>query len=178
MPEHARKLLGSYEGLRGYHMLPEAGTTALAPAAIELRIAEVAGLTHSAQLSQVRASSRGATGAKGSLPGGPARSGSAAGRSSRTQFVAAADGGGVVGGAARSAARECDRAVRHQRASQTADAAHAGARQAHRQRVRGGGTVLSDVQDHAPSAHEHGEGRAQHDDAHRRRRITSPTAST
>ena len=25
MPEHVRKLLGAYEGLRGYHMLPEAG---------------------------------------------------------------------------------------------------------------------------------------------------------
>ena len=23
MPEHVRKLLGSYEGLRGYHLLPE-----------------------------------------------------------------------------------------------------------------------------------------------------------
>ena len=25
MPEHVRKLLGAYEGLRGYHMLPEDG---------------------------------------------------------------------------------------------------------------------------------------------------------
>ena len=25
VPEHLRKLLGRYEGLRGYHMLPEAG---------------------------------------------------------------------------------------------------------------------------------------------------------
>ena len=24
MPEHVRRLLGAYEGLRGYHMLPEA----------------------------------------------------------------------------------------------------------------------------------------------------------
>ncbi|HXT47480.1 MAG TPA: SDR family oxidoreductase [Gemmatimonadaceae bacterium] len=54
MPEHVRKLLGSYEGLRGYHMLPEADTHALAPAGIDLRITEIAGLTHSAQLSQMQ----------------------------------------------------------------------------------------------------------------------------
>ena len=53
MPEHVRRLLGSYEGLRGYHMLPEAETNALAQAPIDLRISEVAGLTHSAQLSQM-----------------------------------------------------------------------------------------------------------------------------
>ena len=53
MPEHARKLLGAYEGLRGYHMLPEADGTSLAPAALERRITEVAGITHAAQLSQL-----------------------------------------------------------------------------------------------------------------------------
>ena len=56
MPEHARKLLGAYEGLRGYHMLPEADGTSLAPAApaaLDRRIADVAGLTHAAQLSQL-----------------------------------------------------------------------------------------------------------------------------
>ncbi len=53
MPEHARKLLGAYEGLRGYHMLPEAEGTSLAPAALDRRISEIAGLTHAAQLSQI-----------------------------------------------------------------------------------------------------------------------------
>jgi NAD(P)-dependent dehydrogenase (short-subunit alcohol dehydrogenase family) len=53
MPVHVRKLLGSYEGLRGYHMLPEGDSTAVARAEIDLRITEVAGLTHSAQLSQM-----------------------------------------------------------------------------------------------------------------------------
>ena len=48
MPEKTRRLLGAYEGLRGYHMLPE-GDRALA----EQRISEVAGLTHAAALSQV-----------------------------------------------------------------------------------------------------------------------------
>ena len=48
MPEHARKLLGTYEGLRGYHMLPE-GDAALA----RQRMSEVAGLTHAAELSQI-----------------------------------------------------------------------------------------------------------------------------
>jgi NAD(P)-dependent dehydrogenase (short-subunit alcohol dehydrogenase family) len=49
LPEPARRLLGTYEGLRGYHLLPEAGPSALAPR----QASEVAGLTHSAELSQV-----------------------------------------------------------------------------------------------------------------------------
>jgi NAD(P)-dependent dehydrogenase (short-subunit alcohol dehydrogenase family) len=56
MPEPVRKLLGAYEGLRGYHMLPEGDAssgTAVAPANLDRRISEVAGLTHAAQLSQV-----------------------------------------------------------------------------------------------------------------------------
>ncbi len=48
MPEPVRRLLGSYEGLRGYHMLPE-GDAAVA----RKRMSEVAGLTHAAELSQV-----------------------------------------------------------------------------------------------------------------------------
>ena len=48
MPENARKLLGVYEGLRGYHMLPE-GDAAVA----QRRMSEVAGLTHAAELSQI-----------------------------------------------------------------------------------------------------------------------------
>ena len=51
LPEHARKLLGAYEGLRGYHMLPEASDTG--GAGEVTRLADVAGLTHAAQLSQV-----------------------------------------------------------------------------------------------------------------------------
>jgi len=51
MPEHTRRLLGAYEGLRGYHLLPEgaANPAAVAP----YRLSEVAGLTHAAALSQV-----------------------------------------------------------------------------------------------------------------------------
>jgi NAD(P)-dependent dehydrogenase (short-subunit alcohol dehydrogenase family) len=47
---HERALLGNFEGLRGYHMLPEGDAAA---AAITGRMAEVTGLTHSAELSQV-----------------------------------------------------------------------------------------------------------------------------
>jgi NAD(P)-dependent dehydrogenase (short-subunit alcohol dehydrogenase family) len=49
MPEHVRRLVGAYEGLRGYHLLPEA----TAQAALERRLDDVAGLTHAAALSQV-----------------------------------------------------------------------------------------------------------------------------
>ena len=52
LPENTRRLLGAYEGLRGYNMLPE-GADASAPAALQQRITEVAGLTHAAALSQV-----------------------------------------------------------------------------------------------------------------------------
>jgi NAD(P)-dependent dehydrogenase (short-subunit alcohol dehydrogenase family) len=48
LPEDTRKLLGAYEGLRGYHMLPEADV-----ALVQKRMPEVAGLTHAAELSQV-----------------------------------------------------------------------------------------------------------------------------
>ena len=48
MPEDTRKLLGAYEGLRGYHLLPE-GDLALQPA----RVQAAAGLTHAAALSQI-----------------------------------------------------------------------------------------------------------------------------
>jgi hypothetical protein len=55
MPAHVRKLLGSYEGLRGYHLLPEAAGERDGDAAAEVaRASDVAGLTHAAQLSQVR----------------------------------------------------------------------------------------------------------------------------
>ena len=58
MPERVRTIVGSYEGLRGYHILPEAeSATALqnsAQASLAARLTEVAGLTHAAELSQVR----------------------------------------------------------------------------------------------------------------------------
>jgi hypothetical protein len=52
MPEHVRRLLGSYEGLRGYHLLPESHPAA-APAALARPGTAAAGLTHAARLSQV-----------------------------------------------------------------------------------------------------------------------------
>jgi NAD(P)-dependent dehydrogenase (short-subunit alcohol dehydrogenase family) len=71
MPEAVRKLLGAYEGLRGYHILPEGeaargdarptalspelgGASVLASRADKVQeISKVAGLTHAAALSQV-----------------------------------------------------------------------------------------------------------------------------
>ena len=49
MPEQARRLVGTYEGLRGYHLLPEGRNGAL----VRNGGAEVLGLMHSAELSQV-----------------------------------------------------------------------------------------------------------------------------
>jgi NAD(P)-dependent dehydrogenase (short-subunit alcohol dehydrogenase family) len=51
MPGHVRKLLGAYEGLRGYHLLPEADA-AETEAILARRMSDVAGLTHAAELSQ------------------------------------------------------------------------------------------------------------------------------
>jgi NAD(P)-dependent dehydrogenase (short-subunit alcohol dehydrogenase family) len=65
MPEPARKLLGAYEGLRGYHLLPEGetargdqpspgyGSTGARPTGLMTGVSQVAGLTHAAALSQV-----------------------------------------------------------------------------------------------------------------------------
>ncbi len=49
LPPEAAKLLGAYEGLRGYHILPEASGTA----AIQKNTSQVAGITHAAALSQL-----------------------------------------------------------------------------------------------------------------------------
>ncbi|HEX3857652.1 MAG TPA: SDR family NAD(P)-dependent oxidoreductase [Verrucomicrobiae bacterium] len=68
MPEAARKLLGAYEGLRGYHILPEAEKTEAngenkdsLPLLSSVKkfetgkmpVSQIAGLTHAAELSQV-----------------------------------------------------------------------------------------------------------------------------
>jgi len=50
LPENSRRLLGAYEGLRGYQMLPEGNA---APALLERGLSEMAGLTRASQLSQV-----------------------------------------------------------------------------------------------------------------------------
>jgi NAD(P)-dependent dehydrogenase (short-subunit alcohol dehydrogenase family) len=50
MPEKIRRLLGAYEGLRGYHILPEGDSK---PALLDRKMSKVAGLTHAAALSQV-----------------------------------------------------------------------------------------------------------------------------
>jgi NAD(P)-dependent dehydrogenase (short-subunit alcohol dehydrogenase family) len=50
LPEHARLLLGAYEGLRGYQLLPEGPAE---PALTGQHLSEVAGIAHAAALSQV-----------------------------------------------------------------------------------------------------------------------------
>ncbi|MEI6739917.1 MAG: SDR family oxidoreductase [Gemmatimonadaceae bacterium] len=55
MPEHVRKLLGAYEGVRAYNMLPDATPTepGTAGALAARALSDVAGLTHAAELSQI-----------------------------------------------------------------------------------------------------------------------------
>jgi NAD(P)-dependent dehydrogenase (short-subunit alcohol dehydrogenase family) len=50
LPPEATKLLGAYEGLRGYHILPEGNSGV---ALLDGKISKVAGITHAAALSQV-----------------------------------------------------------------------------------------------------------------------------
>ena len=50
MPAHVRKLVGAYEGLRGYHLLPEADAGAAVEVALGGRLSEVAGLDTSHQV--------------------------------------------------------------------------------------------------------------------------------
>ena len=71
----------------------------------------------------------------------------------------------------RGPARERGGALHPVRAAQAADAAHAGPRQARRERLGDGGRLLARHQDRPPPAHEHGQGGAQHADAHRRPRL-------
>ena len=53
LPEKVRHLLGAYEGLRGYSLLPEGGAPETGAPILPGSISEVAGLTHAAALSQV-----------------------------------------------------------------------------------------------------------------------------
>ena len=55
LPEHVRQLVGSYEGLRSSHILPEAAPSALALAGRSSNVASssVPGLTRAAELSQL-----------------------------------------------------------------------------------------------------------------------------
>ena len=167
LPPPVRQLLGAYEGLRGYHILPEGDAPLTAPAAA---LAGAAGLTHAAQLSQIALLPEELAAQRACSPG-PAGSGFAAGGFARAQFLADDDGRSPGGGTARGPACQRHRALPPQRPAQAAAPARPLARQTHRQRLRRGGAVLPQIQDHAPSPHQHGQGGAEHDDPHRRRRL-------
>ena len=55
MPDHVRRLLCAYEGVRGYHLLPEASAPTATTGSVRPveRMLDVSGLTRSAELSQV-----------------------------------------------------------------------------------------------------------------------------
>jgi hypothetical protein len=141
-----RALLGrGYEGLRGsVDLLPEARsvTRPQAPRRMSEGSPSPPALTRAAELSQVPLLAEDCEAQAHLFPEGrldqDLQQVDLRGRNSwRLQLAR-----GVVGRAARSAAGQRGGAVRAQRAAQAADAAHARARQAHRQRVGGGGAVL------------------------------------
>ena len=53
LPPEVRRLLGAYEGLRGYHLLPEGDAIQTGAPILPASISAAAGLTHAAALSQV-----------------------------------------------------------------------------------------------------------------------------
>jgi NAD(P)-dependent dehydrogenase (short-subunit alcohol dehydrogenase family) len=65
LPDDVQRLLGAYEGLRGYNLLPEGE-----PALIARNASEVAGLTHAAELSQTPLLPDEVTAQKGLFPEG------------------------------------------------------------------------------------------------------------
>jgi NAD(P)-dependent dehydrogenase (short-subunit alcohol dehydrogenase family) len=67
MPETIRHLLGAYEGLRGYHILPESAPDS---AVLDRKSSEAAGLTHAAELSQLPLLPEELAAQKGLFPGG------------------------------------------------------------------------------------------------------------
>jgi NAD(P)-dependent dehydrogenase (short-subunit alcohol dehydrogenase family) len=54
MPPHLQRLLGAYEGLRAYRMLPESSARHSVAEQVSQQLSDIAGLTHAAELSQVR----------------------------------------------------------------------------------------------------------------------------
>ena len=163
MPAHVRGLLGAYEGLRRTEMLP---------AAAERRARRRSSASPaSAELSQVPLLPEDIESQRDLFPEGRLDQDlQQVDLRDRNSWRLAARRG-LVGRAARDAARQRGRAVRAQRAAEAADARDARARQAHRQRLGGRGAVLPPLQDDAAPAHEHGQGGAEHDDAHVRRRL-------
>jgi hypothetical protein len=147
LPEHVRKLVGAYEGLRGYDLL----TTR--QSAVSIRE-----LAQSAELSQVPLLPEEMADQAHLFP---------AGRLDQDlQQVDLRDRNSW-----RLLLAEVPTVELLEVQLVNADDADARARQAHRERVGRGRAVLSAVQDHAAPAHQHGQGRTEHDDAHRGHRL-------
>ena len=127
---------------------------------------QAAGLWKSAVLSQVPLLAEDLERGDHLYPAGPPRPGSAAGRPARLQQLADDARRGPDRRAARGPPRQRGRAVRAQRAAPAAARRGPDARRARRQRLGDGGPVLPPLEDRQAPAHQHGEGRAQHDDAH------------
>ena len=130
LPEAARRLLGAYEGLRGYHILPEAADSTVPAPVLLPGVAAVAGITHAAALSQVPLLPE-ELAAQQPAPTRAGWIGYSEVDLREAQFLAAIDGRGVFGGIAGGSLVNTIAAVSPQCPAQAADAAHPGTRQAH-----------------------------------------------
>ena len=117
LPPEVKPLVGAYEGLRGYHLLPESGTQPphlagpIRPAALRTRERGARIFTGGRPDARGDAvtgapAAGGTGGTAGLVPGGPAGPGLATGGFARAQFLAAAHGRGARGGAARGPTRQ------------------------------------------------------------------------
>ena len=169
MPEPTRRLLGTYEGWRGAHLHFD-GPQAATPAAFERRLPSIAGLANSAELSQVpllaeeHQPRNGTTFPEGQLDQDQQQV-DLRERNSWRMLMADVPAVELLEVQLVNAVAPFVLNARLKPLMLRTP----GARQAHRQRLGGGRPVLPELQDHAPSAHEHGQGRAQHDDPHRGR---------
>ena len=175
LPEAARKLLGAYEGLRGYQILPEAGdktTPGLATPGLMPGLSPVAGLTHAAAFAA-------ALSPPALLPEELAAQKCLFPEGKLDQDLQQVDLRERNSWRLLMAEVSSVELLEVQLVNAIAPfilnarlkplmLAHAGAGQAHRQCLGGRGPILSQIQDDPASAYEHGQGGVEHDDAHLR----------
>ena len=173
LPKEATRFLGEWEGLRGYHMIPEAsGGDTHAIESNSSRKSEIgtsspiAGLTHAAELSQAALLPEEREAQSHLFPEGrldqDLQQVDLRERNSWRLMLAEVSSVELLETQLVNAVAPFLLNARLKPLMLQTP----GSRKAHRQCVGSRRSVLSQIQDHPPSAHQHGQGRAQHDDAH------------